>query len=680
LAGDLAAAAERAAAAAAHAANIGAADLDAQVAMVQGRCALGRGAAAEAVRLLEQAVEHCRRGGQRLLEADALGLLGSAERALGAQERFERHRSEARAIWEQVAAGLPHPLRDAFWRHPRRAEVGSVSMPVFPAALAPTRHPTPERTALTRFLEVNQRINSSLSTDRLLEFAIDAAIELTGAERGFVLLASPAAEPELGARATPPPERGSHQVAVARNLDREQVGSDNYQFSTSIAERVIRSGQPVITVDARSDERFAAERSVHAMRLQSVACVPISSPEGMLGALYLDNRYQSGRFSPTDLDLLIAFGHQVAIALRNARMHAALQQHAQSLEAEKRAVERLSRGQAREIERLQREVATRQQALEFRYDYRQIVGRSAPMRQVLAKLDRVIDSPLTVLIQGESGTGKELVARAVHYNSPRRERPFVSVNCAALPEALLESELFGHVRGAFTGASHDKEGLMVAARGGTLFLDEVGDMPPSMQVKLLRVLQEREVRPVGATAVVPVDIRVLSATNKDLLAEVQASRFREDLFYRLSVVVIDLPSLRERADDIPQLTAAILERLARDDEAEIPKVLPAAMRKLVEYRWPGNVRQLENVLSKAYYLSDRRRIDVGDVELPQRATSARRAIDRKQFEREESRRIIDALHQSRWNMSAVARSLGIPRNTLYRKLGRYHIARPDEQP
>jgi len=670
--GNVAAAAERAAAASLQTGALDAADLDAQAAMLQGRCALARGGWADAAAALERAVDQCVRAAQQLLEADAQALLAQALRASGNEDRAQEHQRRALAIWERVAHSLPQPLRDAFWRHPRRAALGSTAASLFPAPLAPTLHPTADRATLTRFLEVNQRINSSLSTERLLEFAMDAAIELSGAERGFVLLAEPTQE-----QPSDPPSR--YQVAVARNLDRERVGSSSYELSTSIAERVMRTGQPIITVDAQSDERFAGHHSVHAMRLQSVACVPISSPEGVLGALYLDNRYQAGRFSSGDAQLLMAFSTQVAIALRNARMHAALQEHAQSLAEEKRAVEKVSRGQAKEIERLHREVAARQQALELRYDYGQIVGRSAPMRELLAKLDRVIDTPLTVLIQGESGTGKELVARAVHYNSSRRERPFVSINCAAMPEALLESELFGHVRGAFTGATDDKQGLMVAARGGTLFLDEVGDMPPSMQVKLLRALQEREVRPVGAAELVPIDVRVLSATNKDLGAEVQSGGFREDLFYLLSVVVIELPPLRERSEDIPALGAAILERLVRDSATPPPALSPAALRALMGYRWPGNVRQLENVLSKAYYWSNRVEILSKDVELPTRLNTPRRALDRAQFERDEARRIVDALHQSRWNMSAVARSLGIPRNTLYRKLGKYRIARPAGQ-
>jgi transcriptional regulator with GAF, ATPase, and Fis domain len=674
--GEIPEAAERVAAATRRAAELDATDLAAQLAWFEGRCAWARGAADEALAQLDESRELCQQSSQQLLEADVLAARSQVALARGDDRRARDDREQARSRWRRVAETLPPALRDAFWAHPRRAALVDTATHQFPPALSGAEPSTLDRRVLTRFLEVNQRINSSLSIERVLEFAMDAAIELTGAERGFVLL-GPAGEKPSSRSADP---REGYEVAVARNLDRTRLSDEEYEFSTHIAERVLDTGQPIITVDARRDERFSGHRSVHAMQLQSVAAVPIRSRRGVAGALYLDNRYQRGHFTPADLDLLVAFADQVAIALRNARIHGALERRARDLEVDKRAAEQRSRGQAKEIARLSREVQTRQRALELRYDYQQIVGRSGPMRSLLATLDRVIDSPLSVLVQGESGTGKELIARAIHFNSPRRAKPFLSINCAALPEALLESELFGHVRGAFTGAAADKEGLMVAARGGTLLLDEVGDMPAPMQVKLLRALQEREVRPVGATAVRQIDLRVLAATNKDLEAEVRSGSFREDLYYRLAVVTVQVPALRERPEDIAALATTFLGRLAEQSSAPAPELSRAALRLLMHYRWPGNVRQLENVLAKAFYLSDRTLIDVADVELPRRLRSPSRARDRRSFERDEARRILDALHQHRWNVSAVARSLGIPRNTLYRKLRKLQIQRPDHEP
>ncbi len=232
-----------------------------------------------------------------------------------------------------------------------------------------------------------------------------------------------------------------------------------------------------------------------------------------------------------------------------------------------------------------------------------MVGASAPMQLVVRMLERVAASDVPVLIRGETGTGKELVARAVHANSPRRRRPFLAENCAAVPASLLESELFGHVRGAFTGAVSDRHGHFVAASGGTLFLDEVGDMPLEMQVKLLRALETNEVRPVGASSPVKVDVRIVAATNQDLEEMIRTRRFREDLAFRLNVVRIDLPPLRERLGDVPLIVRSLLQRLSRAQGRPLPELEPAALEALSRHAWPGNVRQLENEIRRAVALT-----------------------------------------------------------------------------
>jgi len=248
---------------------------------------------------------------------------------------------------------------------------------------------------------------------------------------------------------------------------------------------------------------------------------------------------------------------------------------------------------------------------------RRLVGRSAAMQQVRALIEKVARSMAPVLVQGESGTGKELVARAIHDVSPRAGRPFIAVNCGAIPEALLEAEFFGYRKGAFTGASEDREGFFQAAQGGTLFLDEIGDLPLAMQSKLLRAIQERSVRPVGATVETPVDVRLVSATHKDLAGEVQAGRFRQDLFYRLNVIQIRVPPLRERLDDLGAICEAVLDRLAADAGVGAPPVLtPAALQRLARYPFPGNVRELENLLHRAVALVSGDVIDVADLGLP----------------------------------------------------------------
>jgi DNA-binding NtrC family response regulator len=299
------------------------------------------------------------------------------------------------------------------------------------------------------------------------------------------------------------------------------------------------------------------------------------------------------------------------------------------------------------------------------------------MREVFRLLDRITDTEVTVLIQGESGTGKELVARALHVNGPRSKGPFVAENCGAVPEGLLESVLFGHVKGAFTGAAGDRKGLFELATGGTLFLDEVGEMPPSMQVKLLRALQESEVRRIGAAAPVKVNVRVIAATNRDLREEVAAKRFREDLFYRLDVVRVPLPPLRERAGDVPLLARHFLARFQEQLGTGPASISGPAMGKLTRHSWPGNIRELENVLKSAYLLSTGKEIAPGDLKLaaPAAEPPALRLLQGAKIGEMEERLIRDAMEKAAGRVAAAAELLGMPERTLYHKLARLGLKR-----
>ena len=307
-----------------------------------------------------------------------------------------------------------------------------------------------------------------------------------------------------------------------------------------------------------------------------------------------------------------------------------------------------------------------------------LIGESSAMQQVRSTIAKLARSQAPVFISGESGTGKELAARMIHDQGPRAEQPFVPVNCGAIPAELMESELFGHRKGAFTGAVQDKLGLFQAARGGTLFFDEVGELPLDMQVKLLRAIQEKSVRPVGAEQEQPVDVRILSASHKDLTALVKASQFREDLYYRLDVITLRLPPLRERASDIPQLAAHILERLKQGGEHADLRLGEDALAMLRSHPFPGNVRELENILERAIALRESDRIEVADLGLsrlaeakPEPAPSAEGDLD-DVLENVEKQRIINALEQSRWNKTRAAKALGISFGALrYRmqKLG-----------
>ena len=317
--------------------------------------------------------------------------------------------------------------------------------------------------------------------------------------------------------------------------------------------------------------------------------------------------------------------------------------------------------------------------LATRYDYKNIVGRSDVMRRVLHALDRITATDVSVLIEGESGTGKELIARALHANGPRGGAAFVGENCGAVPETLLESILFGHVKGAFTGAGADRKGLFELAHRGTLFLDEVGEMSAAMQVKLLRALQEGEVRRLGASAPVKVDVRVIAATNRDLKAEVAAGRFREDLFYRLNVVRVVLPPLRERREDIPLLAQHFMAKLRRELGKGPGAIADDAMARLARHPWPGNIRELENVLKNAFVMAETARIHAGDLgalpapEAPRRpAPTAARG---RTIAEGDAEAIRTALERAGGKVAPAAAALGMPLRTLYYKLSKLGLAR-----
>jgi DNA-binding NtrC family response regulator len=314
--------------------------------------------------------------------------------------------------------------------------------------------------------------------------------------------------------------------------------------------------------------------------------------------------------------------------------------------------------------------------LDKKYSFSEIIGTSEALQKVFYLVEKVANTTASILIQGESGTGKELIARAIHFNSSRAGRPFLAVNCGALPESLLESELFGHTKGSFTGATADKKGLFRSADGGTLFLDEIGEMPLALQVKLLRALQEQEVLPVGSSVAVKFDTRIIAATNKNLETEVSENRFREDLFYRLNVIEITLPPLRERREDIPLLVKHFAAKTARHQKATEKSISKEAMTALVSYNWPGNVRELENAVERAFILSE------GEIEPeslpPKIRINAQHSLEmrdpeglRPTLEEMERRYILEILAGVNDDKTQAANILGIDLSTLYRKLKRY---------
>ncbi len=331
---------------------------------------------------------------------------------------------------------------------------------------------------------------------------------------------------------------------------------------------------------------------------------------------------------------------------------------------------------------LEKEVARLKGELSDRYHLRNIVGSSAAMRKVYDQVEKVLESEITVFIAGESGTGKELVAKAIHYASLRSDGPFIDVNCAAIPEGLQESELFGHEKGAFTGALATHPGKFEQAAGGTIFLDEVGEMSPSSQARLLRVLQERVLQRVGGTETIALNVRVISASNRDLAQMVEEGSFRQDLFYRLVVFPITLPPLRDRREDIPLLVEHFLEKHARDAGKKVTRVEPRAMEALATHGWPGNVRELENVVHRTLLVVAGLELKLDDLPAniiaasgpsPQTPVTTSTSRGSKSLEDLEREAIVTAMESNRGNLSDVARQLGIGRSTLYRKLEQYGL-------
>ncbi len=666
---------------------------------------------------LEEALSAARETKEREWVWRALAARAELEEAGGQPLLARRDREEALATLEGIGARLPRDLREVYWNDPRRRQLrASVQMSLGNAATdqmpfdvrppsdrlsagqhAPTlaspgspsissMTSTPLEQRLARILEVNAELAGELDLGRLTARVTDHAVELLRAERGFVLLRE---------------DDGSLTVHTSRS----RAGDDPHaEFSRSIAEDVIAKGEPIVTLSARDDARMKSYASVHQLMLQSVACVPIMAPSGApIGALYVETRVRPGQHFQRELPTLRAFADQVAIAIESARLIGENRRRADELEvanaelyeAQEHLRELLGDRTAK-LKRARKRLRDARDTLLGHFGYQGLVGTSEAMRRVYALMDRVKDTDVPVLITGESGTGKEVVARAIHNASGRAKARFLGVNCGAIPEHLLESELFGHVKGAFTGADRDRKGLFREGEGGTVLLDEIGEMPHKMQAGMLRVLQDRRVRPVGGTQEEPVDVRLLFATNRDLAELVEHGEFREDLYYRIHVVELRLPPLRERPEDIPQLVGHFLGIFAARYKREKKQLTRDAMRRLAAYDWPGNVRQLEHVLLNAWVLSDRPELEAADLDLPdglapvsQASTepspsrvraepSGSRTVQRRkgtlsQHRRDERERILEALRACNWNRVKAAELSGIPRRTFYRRLREYGI-------
>lgn len=536
-----------------------------------------------------------------------------------------------------------------------------------PTGRVPLAERQREIRALGHLMELNEKLQAVSDEDELLDAVLDAAIELCGAARGFLLLT----------------EDDHFTVRRARLRDHRDLADPDGAYSVSVAAQVIREGTSVLSEDAISDARFDGAASIVNLSLRSLVCVPLPGDGQVLGAIYLDNAYEAGRFDGFHVRILEGYARLASIALRNARQRREMGMRRREAVRQSRRIERLNdrlrralRVRTSALRQAREDLAKQSHELGLKYAYDAIVGRSPAMRTLLRLVDRVTDLNLPVLVVGESGTGKELVARAIHFNGPRRRGRFVSENCGAIPANLMESEFFGYMRGAFTGAQRDHAGLLEQAHEGTLFLDEVGELTPDLQKKFLRVLEEREVRRLGAKAATPVDLRLVAATNRDLAGLMAEGRFREDLYYRLAGVVIEVPPLRERREDIPALVAWFVRELG--DPTRPLRLEPAALDLMVAYDWPGNVRELRNEVQRLMALES------GGVIRPEHLSSrllAYRAPDPKAPLPEEGlkglvedleRRVLrGTLQRHGWNKSRAAQELGLSRLGLRKKLERY---------
>jgi transcriptional regulator with GAF, ATPase, and Fis domain len=677
-------------------------------ALAAARVARGVGDEPKARELLAEATQAARDTSQLEWLWKALEVRAEIYDADGQSLLARRDREEALATLEEVGARLPRDLREVYWNDARRRQlrglvesgVGRAATEHSPVNLAPmsrkattkgvlsvsTLTVTPLEQRLARILEINAELAGVVDLERLTERVVDHSVDLLHAERGYLILVD---------------ERGLLSVHTSRVKDGDDAHAE---FSRSIAESVIRTREPMISVNADSDSRLRSYASVHQLMLKSVACVPIRAPRGRaIGALYLETRLGPGAHFAQELPTLSAFADQVAVALENARLLRENQARAEQLaatnlelEAAHERLQELLGDRTQKLKAARRQLRDVRDTLMGHFGYKGLVGTSTVMRRVYALIDRVKDTDLPILITGESGTGKEVVARVVHEASPRSKQKFLGVNCGAIPEHLLESELFGHLKGAFTGADRDRKGLFREAEGGSILLDEIGETPSKMQTGLLRVLQERKLRPVGGVQEQDVDVRVIFATNRDLKQLVDQGTFREDLYYRIHVVELHLPPLRERIEDIPQLVDHFFGIFAARYKREKKVLTRAAQHRLASYPWPGNVRQLENVLLNAWVLSEDNEVDADDLDLPikstkpsvapaqpppsQKPASSGRtpaAPSKKetlsQHRRDERERILSALKACNWNRVRAAELSGIPRRTFYRRLRKYGI-------
>ncbi len=499
------------------------------------------------------------------------------------------------------------------------------------------------------FYQIATALHAVTDLDELLKLVLNQVKTVMEIEGCSIALHDPAAKEFYFIRTVEDAQSpGINHETELRFPEDKGIGGDVYQ-----------NNQAAMINDVTRDHRFTQVNSSSGFTTRSMICTPLRARKRVTGLLYALNK-ETGDFTPDDGALLELVSGTIAIAIENARHYGDLKRRTSQLESENRRL---------------------LQEIQDRFNLQGVIGSSRAMQKVFATVSKVIPTPTSVLIQGDTGTGKELIARVIHYSGPRKEKPFVAENCGALTETLLESQLFGHVKGAFTGAVKDNRGLFELADGGTIFLDEIGETSPNMQVKLLRVLQEGVVRRVGDSKLINVDVRVIAATNRDLAKEVKEKRFRDDLYYRIAVFPITLPPLRERGADVTLLANHFVDQYAQKLGKKELKISPRALKLLGDYDWPGNIRELENEIERAIAMvADADTIQVVHLSgkfktesesclpLPEISGTLSEAVAEL-----EQRMVIKALQDTNGNRTQAAKLIGLTRQGLINKIKRYGI-------
>ncbi len=541
---------------------------------------LQKGKKARAARALRKGLRILDKTGARLISGLCMDQIGFHYAATGNHVEAKKFKDEAEGVFRELGL-LQIPASGRIAGATDHVHADAPPLPEAPRIEEEPALSSGDR-ELRSLLEASQLLNSSLNLSEVLERILDLSMTSLGAERGLLILHGDGPPTPSGDVSRPTFEMPG-QVFLARNLEQQDLHEDEFILSRTLLQEVPRSGEAVVISDATKEPGFEASGGKPSLGPLSILCVPLLDQDRPTGLLYLDNRLVSQLFTEKDLSFLKSLASLAVNAIRNARAYEEIHQLKLKLQ--------------KEVEYLTEEIQTE-------YNFDEMIGSSTPMQEVFQFILRAAPLDQPVLIQGETGTGKELVARAIHRRSPRGRKPLIKINCAAIPEGLLESELFGYEKGAFTGASRSKAGRFELADGGTLFLDEIGEMSPALQAKLLTVLEDGEFERLGSTRTKRVDIRIIAATNRDLEQEVEQGRFRKDLYYRTKVLPVPLPPLRERAGDIPLLMAYFVDRLNKKLNKEVTSVEKHSIEAAEQYPWPGNVRELEHVVERAMALSD----------------------------------------------------------------------------